>query len=203
MPVQPSALAVVLVPLALAATAGAAPASCVPVAATTLRASGAARLYSEGSVLYGCLGARRTRLGALRGTVAFPATRIARYALSSSGYAGIDTAQMGVDTFNSTVLLVDLRTGATLASAPGTTPERRAEFFITVTAMVVDRKGTLAWIGERSAIGVPHPTYEVHTLNAARNRLLASSATIASRSLRLHGETISWREGGHARSATL
>ena len=195
-------LAVVTVPLALAATAGAAPASCVPAAAKTLRASGAARIYSEGSVLYGCLGARRTRLGTLRGTVPFPATRIALYTLSSA-YAGIDTAQMGVDTFSSTVSLVNLRTGATLATAPGTTPERRAESFISVTAMVVGAKGTLAWIGERSAIGVPHPTYEVHTLNAARNRLLAASATIASGSLRLHGETISWREGGHTRSATL
>jgi hypothetical protein len=195
-------LAVVTVPLALAATAGAAPASCVPAAAKTLRASGAARIYSEGSVLYGCLGARSTRLGILRGTVPFPATRVTLYTLSSA-YAGIDTAQMGVDTFSSTVSLINLRTGATLATAPGTAPERRAESFITVTAMVVDAKGTLAWIGERSAIGVPHPTYEVHTLNAARNRLLAASATIASTSLRLHGERISWRDGGHTRSATL
>jgi hypothetical protein len=183
-------LAVVTVPLALAATAGAAPASCVPAAAKTLRASGAARIYSEGSVLYGCLGARSTRLGILRGTVPFPATRVTLYTLSSA-YAGIDTAQMGVDTFSSTVSLINLRTGATLATAPGTAPERRAESFITVTAMVVD------------AIGVPHPTYEVHTLNAARNRLLAASATIASTSLRLHGERISWRDGGHTRSATL
>jgi len=193
---------VVIVALALAATAGAAPASCVPAAAKTLRASGAARIYSEDSVLYGCLGARRTRLGTLRGTVPFPATRIALYSLSGA-YAGIDTAQMGVDTFNSTVSLVDLRTGARIATAPGSTPERRAESFITVRAMVVDPKGTLAWIGERSAIGVPHPTYEVHALNAGRNRLLASSAAIAATSLRLHGETISWRDGGHTRSATL
>ncbi len=153
-------------------------------------------------MLYGCLGARRTRLGTLRGTVPFPATRIVLYALSS-GYAGIDTVQMGVDTFASTVSLVDLRTGATLATAPATTPERRAESFISVTAMVLDAKGTLAWIGRRSAIGVPLPTYEVHALNAARNRLLASAADIAPTSLRLRGETLSWRAGGHTRSATL
>jgi hypothetical protein len=199
---QRSALAVVLVPLALAATAGATSASCVPAAAKTLRSSGAARIYSEGSILYGCLGTRRTRLGPLRGTVPFPATRVALYALSSR-YAGIDRVQMGVDTFKSAVLLVDLRTGNSVATAPGTTPEPRPESFITVTAMVVDAKGTLAWIGQRSAIGVPAPTHEVHALNAARDRLLASSATIAVKSLRLRGETISWREGGHTRSATL
>jgi hypothetical protein len=195
-------LAVVIVPLALAASAGAAPASCVPAAAKPLRSSGAAHIYSQGTVLYGCLGARRTRLGTLRGTVPFPATRIALYALSG-GYAGIDTVQMGVDTFSSTVALVDLRTGATVATAPGTTPERRAESFITVTSIAVNDTGTLAWIGRRSAIGVPQPTYEVHALNAARRRLLASSATIAATSLRLRGDTISWRDGGRARSATL
>lgn len=199
---QRSALAVVVVPLALAATAGASGASCVPAAGKTLRSSGAARIYSVGSGLYGCLGARRTRLGPLRGTVPFPATRITLYTLSS-GYAGTDRLQMGVDTLNSTVSLVNLHTGATVGTAPGTTPERRAESFITVTAMVVDAKGTLAWIGERSAIGVPAPTYEVHALNAARDRLLASSATIVATSLRLHGETFSWRQGGHVRSATL
>jgi len=101
------------------------------------------------------------------------------------------------------VALVDLRTGATVATAPGTTPERRAESFITVTSIAVSDTGTLAWIGRRSAIGVPQPTYEVHALNAARRRLLASSATVAAKSLRLHGDTISWRDGGGTRSATL
>jgi hypothetical protein len=202
MHLQRSALAVMIVPLALAATAGATSASCVPAAATTLRSSGAARIYSLGSALYGCLGTRRTRLGPLRGTVPFPATRITRFTLSSR-YAGVDRVEMGVDTLNSTVSLVNLGTGATIATAPGTTPERRPESFITVTAMVVDAKGTLAWIGERSAIGVSAPTYEVHALNADRDRLLANSATIAATSLRLRGETISWREGRHTRSASL
>lgn len=191
-----------IVPLAFAASAAAAPASCVPAAAKLLRSAGTAHIYSQGGVLYGCLGARRTRLGTLRGTVPFPARRVALYALSG-GYAGIDTVQMGVDTFNSTVALVDLRTGATVATAPGTTPERRAESFITVPSIAVNDTGTLAWVGRRSAIGVPQPTYEVHALNAARRRLLASSATIAAGSLRLSGDTISWRDGGRTRSATL
>lgn len=193
MPLQLSALAVVIVPLALAATAGAAPASCVPAAAKTLRASGAARIYSEGSVLYGCLGARRTRLGTLRGTVPFPATRIARYTLSSR-YAGIDTVQMGVDTFSSTVSLVDLRTGARIATAPATTPEPRPESFITVTSMAVNATGTLAWIGERSAIGVSSPTYELHALTAGRN-VVVSAGTIPLVALRLEAKKLSWREG--------
>ena len=193
MPLQRSAVAVVIVGLALAATAGAAPASCAPAAAKTLRASGAARIYSKGSVLYGCLGARRTRLGTLRGTVPFPAARIVLYALSG-GYAGTDTVQMGVDTFGSTVSLVDLRTGATLATAPATTPERRAESFITVTSMAVNATGTLAWVGRRSAIGVSSPTYELHALTAGHN-VVVSVGTIPLVALRLGEKRLSWREG--------
>jgi hypothetical protein len=195
-------LAVVLAPLALAGAAGGTQASCVPAAATTLRSAGAARIYSEGSVLYGCLGARQTRLGPLRGTLPSPATRIVLYALSS-GYAGVDTLDMGTDTASSTVSLVSLRTGATIAAAPATTPELRAESFATVTSMAVNATGTLAWIGERGAIGVTTPTFEVHALNAARSRLLASSATIAPKSIGLRGRKLSWRDGGHTRSATL
>jgi hypothetical protein len=199
---QRIAATILLAPLVLAVGARAAPASCAPSAAKTLLAAGPARLYSQGTQLYGCLGSRRTRLGALRGTVPFPATRIALYALSSR-FAGIDIANMGVDTFSSTVALFDLRSGARIATAAATTPERRPESFLTVASMVVDVKGTLAWIGQRSAIGVPTPTLEVHALNAAGNRLLASGPHIAPKSLRLHGETLTWQAGGQTRSATL
>jgi hypothetical protein len=202
MRVQHIALASCLASLALAAGASATPANCAPSAAKTLRASGAARIYSQGTQLYGCLGARRTRLGSLRGSVPFPASRIALYALSSR-YAGIDKVDMGVDTLSSIVALIDLRTGARIATAPATTPEQRPESFITVTSMAVNATGMLAWIGERSAIGVPQPTFEVHAVNAARDLLLASSAKIAPASLRLRGATLSWRDGGRTRSATL
>jgi hypothetical protein len=111
---------------------------------------------------------------------------------------------MGVDTFSSSVAIVDLASGATLASAPATTRERRAESFIEVTALAIDPGGTLAWIGSRSAVGVRRPTYEVHALSpAGRDSLLASSPRIAPRSLRLRGTTLSWREDGHPRSATV
>ena len=117
---QRSAAVGVLALLALAGSAGAAPASCAPTTSMPLRASGAARIYSQGPALFGCLGARRTQLGSLRGTVAFPARRVVLYALSPR-YAGVDTVQMGVDTFASTLTLVELQTGATVAKAPATT----------------------------------------------------------------------------------
>jgi hypothetical protein len=199
---QRSVLAIALASLALAALARAAPASCAPSAATTLLVSGGARVYSLGAQLYGCLGARRTRLGATRGSVPFPARRVALEALNSP-YAGIDVVDMGVDMLASSVALVDLRTGASTATAAATTPERRPESFMSVTSMAVDRKGTLAWIGERSAVGAFTPVYEVHALSSSGNRLLASATNIAPKSLRLRGDTLSWRAGGRTRSATL
>lgn len=197
-----AAVAVALAVGAIAASAGAgAPTGCVPPGSTTLRASGAARLYSRGSALFGCLGTRDTKLGSLRGTVPFPARRIVRYALSSR-YAGIDTVDMGVDTLASTVALVDLRTGATVASVPATTPERAPESFVSVSAIAVGPSGVLAWIGERSSIGALKPVYEVHALVGTRNRLLASSATKPT-SLRLRGNELLWQSGGQTRSATV
>ena len=174
----------------------------MPAGATVLSRSGPSSLYSRGGRLYGCLPSRTTALGALSATVPAPATRVARYVLRGP-YAAIDTTEMGVDTFSSTVAVVDLRSGATIASAQATSPPRRPESFVSVAAMAIDPHGTLAWIGERSAIGVPTPTFEVHALTAAGNRLLASSAHIAPKSLRLHGETLTWQAGGQTTSTTL
>jgi len=102
------------------------------------------------------------------------------------------------------VSVVDLATGATLTSAPATTPENRAESFIAVTSIVIDRHGTVAWIGSRSAVGAFTPIYEVHALDAeGQDRLLASGVAIAPRSLALTGETLSWRQRGRARTATI
>jgi len=188
--------------LALAAAAGATPASCVPSGFNTLRAAGAARVYSHAGELYACLGTRRTRLGALRGTVTFPARRVALYALSSR-YAATDTIDNGVDTLASSVSLIDLRSGATISSAPATTPERAAESFVTASAIAVSATGALAWIGQRSAIGAPGPIYEVHArLLAGPDRLLASSA-VKPVALELHGNTLSWKTAGRTHTTLL
>ena len=185
------------------ASAAAAPAGCAATGAKLLAAAGGARLYVQGADLYGCLGSRRTLLGGAPGVRRLGATRVALYALAPRE-AGIDTITMGIDTFASQVSIVDLHTGRTVASAPATTPEMRAESFITVTVLAIDARGTLAWIGSRSAIGSSTPTYEVHALTAAgARRLLASSTKIAPHSLTLHGRTLGWVDGGSARTATL
>ena len=187
-----------------ASGAGAAAGGCAPAGARVLAAAGGARLYVTGSALYGCLaGGRRTRLGGAPSGSRLGATRVALYAVTPR-YAGIDTLRMGVDTLASSVSIVDLRSGATLASAPASTPENRAESFQSASALVLAPDGTLAWIGSRSAIGSSTPTYEVHALTAAgARRLLASSTKIAPHSLTLHGRTLGWVDGGSAHAATL
>jgi hypothetical protein len=156
-----------------------------------------ARLYSSRGVLYGCAGSRRTRLGALSGTRLAPATRIALYALAGR-YAAIERAQMGVDTFDATVAVYDLASGRRVGTAPGTTPEDRAESFITVSALAVNRNGVLAWIGRRSALGVIEPTYELHVLKTGKNTLLATS-TAKLAGLRLTLTALSWTDAGGSR----
>ena len=161
-----------------------------------------ARLYSSRGVLYGCAGSRRTRLGALSGTHLAPAARIALYALAGR-YAAIDRAQMGVDTFAATVSVYDLSSGARVGSAPGTTPEDRAESFVTVSALAVNRNGVLAWIGRRSAVGVTQPTYELHVLSHGIDTLEAAN-TVKLAGLRLTVATVSWTDaGGQRHSARI
>lgn len=162
-----------------------------------LDASPQARLYSSTGALYGCDGGRRTRLGALSATRLAPATRISLFALAGR-YAAIDSAQMGIDTFDSTVSIYDLASGRRVGTAPGTTPEDRAESFITVAALAVNRNGVLAWIGRRSAIGVPQPTYELHILSAGKNTLLATS-TAKLAGLQLTLTAVSWADAGGVR----
>jgi hypothetical protein len=166
-PLKRIAAAAVLALAAAASSAGASSQACVPKGFEALRASGPARVYTNGSALFGCLGTRTTRLGTLHGTTAFPARRVVLYALSAR-YVGIDTLDMGVDTLASTVSLVDLATGRLVASAPATSPERAAESFSTVTAMRVDSIGVLAWVGRRSSIGALKPVYELHAIANGR-----------------------------------
>jgi hypothetical protein len=194
---HPSVRARRLAPLALAGLALAAPAAaatraCAPAGAIVLRASGAVRIYSQGTALYGCLGARRTRLGSLRGTLPAPAARVDRYVLAGH-YAGVDTVQMGVDTFASTVALVDLRSGATLARTPAAAPLPRPESFVTVTQMAVNRNGVLAWVSRAGAVSIPQPTYQLHVLEHGRD-YVDSDGTLPIVGLRLTASIVGWRD---------
>jgi len=156
-----------------------------------LASSGGARLYSAGGSVYGCLGSRRTLLGP--GPALSHPTRIAREVLAGR-YAGVDLAQMGVDTFSSSVKLVDLGSGKTLAGGPATSPERRAESLIQVRAMAINANGVLAWIGTRSAVGAFQPIYELHVLSSTV-RVEVAAGTVPLAELQLGLTRLRWRKG--------
>ena len=155
------------------------------------RARASAQLYIAGGNLYGCLGSRETLLGP--GPALSHPTRVVREVLAGR-YAGIDLAQMGVDTFASSVKIVDLESGKTVAAAPATSPERRAESFVTVRAMAINANGVLAWIGARSAVGAFQPVYELHVLSSTV-RAIVSSGTTPLAKPQLSLTRLSWREG--------
>ena len=195
-----------IAPVALAAAIIAAPASaasagCAPAGAKVLRRSALASIYARGNVLYGCAGSTRTLLGTLHGTHPSPATRVARYALAG-GYAGTDTVEMGVDDFASTVRLLDLESGATLAHGPATAGPPQAESFSTVTALAIDADGILAWVGRRSAVGHPTAEYELFTATRTLTAEHASSTIPLTRLSLTHG-TLSYRLGQNGKRVTL
>jgi hypothetical protein len=67
-------------------------------------------------------------------------------------------------------------------------------------AIVVKSDGAVAWIVEtRQEEG----TYEVHAVDKAGSRLLASGADIDPSSLALAGSTLYWTQGGKPMSASL
>lgn len=183
----------VVLALALAASvASAATPGCAPAGAKVLEASAGARVYSSNGSYYGCVGARHTRLGAVAGTPTAPATRVARFALATP-YAAVDSVQMGVDNLASRVSLVDLRSGATVASAPAAKPPVRAESFITVTEMALNAGGVLAWVARIGAIGQSQPNYELHLLEHRSDQTVAAG-TIPIVGLALTRTRVSWSE---------
>ena len=65
-----------------------------------------------------------------------------------------------------------------------------------MTALVVAADGSVAWIFDGN-------TYYVVVSDRRSTRIVASGATIAPRSLRLSGSTVSWTQDGHKQSAAL
>jgi hypothetical protein len=190
--------------LAMAGAGASAAGGCaLPRAAVALARSGGGVLYSRGGALYGCDGGRTTKLGILENSRALGGTHIALHVLDGR-YAGIDLRANGIDTLGSTVRVVDLASGRTVASASATSPENRAESFISVASqLVIDAHGTLAWIGSRSAVGAFRPVFEVRTLGSGGERLLDSGPRIRPKTLALHGRVLTWSDDGRGREATL
>jgi hypothetical protein len=103
-----------------------------------------------------------------------------------------------------TVRVIDLRARKTISAHPATGRDSRPDRSDEVTSLVVRHDGAVAWIAVTRVGSAGSGEREVDAARAQRQaRRLDSGGGIARRSLRLHGQQLSWRHDGHRRSARL
>jgi hypothetical protein len=110
----------------------------------------------------------------------------------------------GVDTGETNVLVRRLSDGKLLASFPAT-DLAFVESFSAIGSIVVKSDGAVAWISTLSSIvrrGRATEVFEA-TVSASSPKRLDSGNKIDPTSLQLHGSTLTWRDGGAVRHATL
>jgi hypothetical protein len=175
---------------------------CGPANTKTLAASQTARVYSSGPWVYGCAAAtgRSYRLG--QRSTCIGAARVGPVVLAGT-MAAYGSEQCGVDTGSAEVIVRRLSNGRTLTQLPATTIGVGAEFYESVTAVVVKRDGAVAWIGVNHSIISKRVAIEVHKDDRAGATLLDSGAGIHTTSLRRDGSRLTWKDGRELRHALL
>jgi len=176
---------------------------CGPASAHTLASDGAARVYSQHGRVFGCAAAdqKSFRLGAAGGSV--DQKRVGPLAL-----AGVDAAYglttSGVDTISAEVVVRRLTDGQVLHRHNAITGQLPAEFYEKVVRVVVKRDGSVAWTAAVGSI-ISHTgrQRQVEKIDQTGRRLLDHGPSIRLSSLALSGSTLTWRDGGTSRSATL
>jgi hypothetical protein len=152
-------------------------------------------------IVFGCsaAGHRSFRLGHANRVLA--QARVGPVAVAGD-VAAYGLANFGVDTVTASVVVRRLTDGAQLQALTATRAHA-AESFESIGSIVVRPDGTVAWIGSLHSIIGHRSATEVHEASTAGDRVLDSGLGIDSTSLRLHGETLSWVNGGVTRHATL
>jgi hypothetical protein len=152
--------------------------------------------------VYGCaFGYHRTHLlGASSRSIREDRVSAIAVAGTTAGYA---TTRYGVDTVSSAVVVRDLRTGRQLRTLPASNVGLPESVQI-VESLVVKSDGAIAWISRTfSIIGRGSTQLEVQRADARGQAVLDSGRSIRSRSLRLRGSTLTWRDAAGTRSASL
>jgi hypothetical protein len=155
-------------------------------------------VYAIGQAMYACdrRTRHRTKLGVTTNCIAM--SRVDGTALAGDVVAyGVE--RCGVDAGFATVTVRRVSDGKrlhTFAALSGSGPES----FQSIGSVVVKRNGAVAWIATlHSIIPSGGGRTEVH----ANGKLLEAGRGIKPRSLRLHGSTLTWRDGSKTRTATL
>lgn len=174
---------------------------CGPAAAETLASSSHARVYAAHGAAFGCAtgGGRSFRLGRTSNCLGSDLVGPLVVAGEVAAYA---SERCGIDIGFTQVLVRNLRTGKRLSASPAVTAPG-PESFPSVDSLVARSDGAAAWIASAFSIGSHQIHVELRRIGAGGEMLLDSGAAIGRRSLRLHGERLTWRHGGAARSSTL
>ena len=218
------ALLIVVGLLFLPSASFAASGGCVPARAKVVKADKQAVVYTragrEGPVLWGCSRAtgRSHRLGEPEhcslGPEAGECEGLELVVLAGEVVAfGAVQAPIevdGVETNRNTVGVRSVRTGRLLFEVPDGEPTRPELHWIGIggiSSLVAKPDGSIAWIAIDEEWPC-EPNIEVcrsqlHANQHGRSSLLAASALIGRRSLRLKGSLLTWREAGHERNAEL
>lgn len=178
------------------------PARCGPAGAPTLAANPVARVYVARGVAYGC--ALRTgksyRFGGRAACLVAP--RVDPVVLAGS-FAAYGLTTCGTDTAHSQVLVRNLAGGKLWVSDYAISGGVPPESFEGVKRIVIKDDGAVAWLAGVGSIGLTRDQFEVVRVDRRGEALLDSGTRISSPSLRLRGSTVTWRDGGRTRSATL
>jgi hypothetical protein len=196
-----AALAIAALLLASAVPAGAAT-KCNPKGSRTLANNSVMRVYkgrSSGDTtkVYGCL--LKTGKAVLIDSTNDPFGFSLKPLVLTRGLAvGFSDNEGGGDSASSTVKVYNLKTGKRALSAPTKTDGSE------VSGMVVNGKGSLAWIENDPDTPLHHPTL-VRAFDSQGLRVLDTSLEIDTRSLTISktGTLVSWTNAGTTKSASL
>jgi hypothetical protein len=183
---------------ALGGGTAAAAVQCAPAGAQIKLSDARAQVYALSKAMYACdrRSRRTTKLG--NTTVCVATARVDGLALAGDVLAyGLD--RCGVDAGSTTVTVRRLSDGKQLRNLAAITGPGLVESYTSINGLVVTPKGAVAWIATDTSIVAHGTRIEVH----GNGRLLDSGSGIDTRSLRLHGSTLSWRHGGSTRTATI
>jgi 3D (Asp-Asp-Asp) domain-containing protein len=171
---------------------------CRPSRAHVMASDRRVDVYTLGSAVYGCdaLSGKRVRLGNAHICIAAACVDRAAVAGDLVAYA---SERCGVDTCSASVSVVRLPDAKQLRNFAAITGPGLVESGQTVGSIVVKRDASVAWIAADNSFIGRGSRIEVH----ANGKLLDSGGGIVPSSLRLHGSTLTWRDGGATRSATL
>lgn len=160
-----------------------------------------AQVYGRGGTMFACArrGGARLRLGTTTTCIAHDLAQ--RVALRGAVVA-VASETCGIDTGSTEIIVWRLGRRLPLARGPAAAA-LHPESYTTVTALLISHRGNAAWIGATHSLGGGGEQIEVRWLIDGRDSVLDSGPGIATRSLRLRGTELTWRDGGRDRGAQL